>query len=167
MSITFLPEKQWTGNEYLFAYLIILCVALWSLHNKVNRFVSWEERGNLPYLIFSPKVIIIFTKERLQILSWLTFLSRSIFSSSFWPKLDLNQKYYHNCSVLTNMSHWSSTFWGSTAGLLGEDDEAEAGDAEQQVRICKHRGLKCNCCNLDVAMQVARSHETGVFKPVN
>lgn len=65
------------------------------------------------------------------------------------------------------MLHWSSTFWGSTAGLLGEDDEAEAGDAEQQVRICKHRGLKCNCCNLDVAMQVARSHETGVLKPVN
>ena len=39
------------------------------LTQQVNRFVSWEERGNLPYLIFSPKVIIIFTKERLQILS--------------------------------------------------------------------------------------------------
>lgn len=32
------------------------------------------------------------------------------------------------------MSHWSSTFWGSTAGLFGEDDEADVGDPEQQTR---------------------------------
>ena len=33
------------------------------------------------------------------------------------------------------MSDWSSTFWGSTAGLFGEEDEDDAFDPDRQVCI--------------------------------
>ena len=33
------------------------------------------------------------------------------------------------------MSDWSSTFWGSTAGLFGEEDEDDAFDPDRQVSI--------------------------------
>lgn len=35
------------------------------------------------------------------------------------------------------MSDWSSTFWASTAGLFGEEDEGDAIDPDQQAS--RHR----------------------------
>ena len=36
------------------------------------------------------------------------------------------------------MSDWSSTFWGSTAGLFGEEDEGDTFDPDQQVSTHEH-----------------------------
>ena len=44
------------------------------------------------------------------------------------------------------MSDWSSTFWGSTAGLFGEEDEGDTVDPDQQVSV--HWTWDCSAFSL-------------------